>query len=470
MKSEGKRLRATIRVFLAVAMLVCIFATRLAWVNAATAPADLDLETDRYTVYFPLVLKTGTFLFPISYIVPKTDDLVTSALESLIRGVPDKAGMMMISLPEETQVLNVSIENGLCTVDFSGEIKTTNVGAGGEAALIDAIVCTLCQFLEIDSVRILVDGEPTETLAGHVDISEPLAIGPYTSIGFVTFDDAYQHWGGGAISILHAMDIVDGYEDNTFRPDKYLTRAEFLKMMVECIGAAEAPHEEVAFIDLSHHWAKPVVQRAMNAGIIDKAHYGTKFEPDEIISREEMAHILLKVADVYEEGNSELEITREEHVALFEDWEDIQTKYQQSVVECLRRGLIRGFPDNTFRPSQGLTRAEGCVALLRAIGVRGNRVLVATPKAGFQWDGRDLFALGAAAAFEATVNFRVDGKTGNIVPESYTNSTCGMDWGLYGLCIDHTLLDEHDDMVLKMYLLNMEDGSPWETIDIPLTR
>ena len=222
-------------VFIATPMLSAF--DRVAW----SAP-----DISRFFVYFPLSLVTDVYLLPVEYIVPATTDPAREAIEAFIAGLPDyiakASGMMVVSLPKQTEVLDITVEHGVCTVDFSGDIRGVSVGAAGEMALLYAMVETLCQFDHIDSVRILIDGEAAETLAGHVDTSQPLGKDQSDIRRFITFPDAAQHWGGGAISILQISDIVSGYPDGTFQPHGILTRAEFLKMLVE---AARLPYIQV---------------------------------------------------------------------------------------------------------------------------------------------------------------------------------------------------------------------------------
>lgn len=45
------------------------------------------------------------------------------------------------------------------------------------------------------------------------------------------FKDVKGHWAEGYIQRLSATGAINGYPDQTFRPDQYITRAEFVKMM-----------------------------------------------------------------------------------------------------------------------------------------------------------------------------------------------------------------------------------------------
>lgn len=453
----------------------------------------------RFFVYFPLYLQTGICVYPVEYFVPATSAPARAAIEALIAGLPDKGGMMVVSLPKETRVRGISIRDGTCTVDFSGDIRRSSVGSGGEAALIESIVRTLCQFQTVDSVRIMIEGEPAESLAGHVDISGPLKPSSREGVVFVTFPDARVHWGGGVISILQSMDIVNGYPDGTFKPDRPLTRAEFLKILVETIklpsaAGGRAP-SEVPFKDVVDHWCRPFIERALNAGIVAAGDYGENFNPDQVIPREEMAYLLLKGSDVYMAQHPEIEFVRKDKVPGFTDSSMIKERYRSAVMECARRGLVEGYPDGTFGPETSLTRAEACAVLSRMLAIQGRHVLLVTPRPGYKWNGSDVFVLGNAAAFEATVNFRVMPQTPQesapgsssqpvtgpsssagpvagpaIVPvfENYTTSSNGMGWGAFGICVHRSLITGHGNLVLQIYLVSPKDGSEESLIEVPL--
>lgn len=434
-------------------------------------------DMSRFFVYFPLSLESGVYLLPVEYMVPSTGNHAKEAIEALIAGLPDyiaeSSGMMVAKLPKQTKVLGLKVENGVCTVAFSDDIRSVSVGAAGEIALVYAMVGTLCQFPEIDLVKILIDGQPAETLAGHVDTSQPLGMDGNDIERFVTLPDALQHWGGGAISILQISDIVGGYPDNTFRPDRTLTRAEFVKMLVETAklpypNEAQAP---VAFDDVAEHWCRSYVQRAFAAGMFSPEDYGKTFNPDQALSREEACYLLLKASDIYLAEHPELVIEPNQAGTKFEDEADIQAKYLDAVRECVKRGFIQGYPDGTFRPKATLTRAEACAILTRMQGIHGDRVLLLGPKPGFKWDGSNVFAVGFTTAFEGNVNWRVRTVSGaEVIGQDYTTSTYGMGWGAFGLCIDSRLLDAGEPMVLEIYLIDMEDGSEYSLVSVPLAK
>ncbi|MFY0544525.1 GerMN domain-containing protein [Brevibacillus sp. H7] len=68
---------------------------------------------------------------------------------------------------------SVTFQDGQLTIDADSS-NQYNLGGGGEALAIEALRQTLFQFPEVQKIVILEDGQPIDSLMGHVDISEPL--------------------------------------------------------------------------------------------------------------------------------------------------------------------------------------------------------------------------------------------------------------------------------------------------------
>ncbi len=424
-----------------------------------------ESDWTRFTVYFPMYLQSGAYVHPVDFIVPLTDEPIEAALNALIAGVPGSHSM--VALPGDAGVLDVSVQDGVATVDFSQEMQTgLNVGSGGEAAVIMAIANTVCSFQGVTAVKILIDGQPVETLAGHVDVTGP--IGPNWDGVFRPMDDVAQHWSGGAVLILQSLDIIAGYEDSTFRPENQVTRAEFVKMLVEAIGATPEGPAQLPFEDMASHWASPYVRRALGAGLIEETDYGVNFGPDQVIPRDEMAYILVKASDVYRAGHPGFDFAPDLPAITFTDEAVIQPQYLDAAIESAKRGLINGYPDGSFGPANGLKRSEAATVIARMMEVKGDKVFLRHPRPGFDWDGGDLFVLGSASAFEANVNFRVLAADHSEIMLSHATATYGMGWGAFGFCVDSEILAGEDASSLEVFLMSMEDGSDMSKIVVPL--
>lgn len=141
-------------------------------VSGAFSRGDLNLETasvstanlggmKKLTLYFPG--ESGSVVVPVTRMVYSTADIATAVLE-LTKGPLSDA--LDEALPEGCGLIGVTVDKGVAKVDFTKEFMqiVTNVD-GGRIAL-KALVLTCTQFEGVDSVQILVEGEPYDPGAG----------------------------------------------------------------------------------------------------------------------------------------------------------------------------------------------------------------------------------------------------------------------------------------------------------------
>lgn len=113
--------------------------------------------------------------------------------------------------------------------------------------------------------------------------------------GDAGFDDIYDSaWYAGYVGYLAKYDIVKGYEDNTFRPEKLVTRAEFITMAVRYYALFNEVSENLSegkYADVDeNHWAFSYV------GFADAKKWlcyeGDELEPDKLITRAEVVSMI----------------------------------------------------------------------------------------------------------------------------------------------------------------------------------
>lgn len=141
--------------------------------EALTSLEESSSENE-ITVYWLQETETDFQLVPVRRQIrgPATP---RRALEHLVAG-PDETSSLSPTVPEGTQVLDLSLTNGQADASFSREIRDNfNWGAQLEGLLVESIVLTLTEFSDIDEVQILLEGEIIETIGGHVSVSEPLS-------------------------------------------------------------------------------------------------------------------------------------------------------------------------------------------------------------------------------------------------------------------------------------------------------
>ncbi len=119
----------------------------------------------------------GDFLKAEKREIPFEAGLARATVEQLIAGPKEKG--LMRTMPEGTDLLDINIQNGLCTVDFSKEFRDNHWGgSSGEILTVYSLVNTLTQFPTVEKVEVLVEGQKVDTLAGHMDLSVPVSRNP----------------------------------------------------------------------------------------------------------------------------------------------------------------------------------------------------------------------------------------------------------------------------------------------------
>ncbi len=105
--------------------------------------------------------------------VSMTEGLARETINELIKG-PTKSGYYA-TIPDGTRLLNISVSDNVATVDFSKEfIDNHTGGSAGERMTVYSVVNTLTEFSTITKVLFLVEGQEVDTLAGHMDIGQPV--------------------------------------------------------------------------------------------------------------------------------------------------------------------------------------------------------------------------------------------------------------------------------------------------------
>jgi hypothetical protein len=136
-------------------------------------------ETTTIRVYFFLgSLTHDAGLAPVLYEIPRTQAVATAAMEHLLDGPSDMEintrPAFYTTIPEGTQLLGLTIEDGVATVNLSREFES----GGGSASVLGRlaqVVYTLTQFPTVDSVTFELDGEPVTVFSGEgVVLDEPV--------------------------------------------------------------------------------------------------------------------------------------------------------------------------------------------------------------------------------------------------------------------------------------------------------
>lgn len=114
---------------------------------------------------------------------------------------------------------------------------------------------------------------------------------PSTKAAFSDVPDGHSY--KEAITTLNAFNIINGYTDGTFAPDKTITRAEFTKIIVYMLGYGSFTTPINSFSDLPEsHWANSNIKVAYDKGIVSGFEDNT-FRPDNAVTYEQALKMLV---------------------------------------------------------------------------------------------------------------------------------------------------------------------------------
>ncbi len=162
------------------------------------------------------------------------------------------------------------------------------------------------------------------------------------------YTDTENHWANEAISSLSKIDIIQGYGDDTFRPDDYITRAELTTIINRLLKNEK---ESTKFIpdNNSKDWYYSEIRKAVESGVM-RGDADGYVRPDDYITREE-AVVMLHRAFV-------CTTTENIRINTYADAKDVSAWAYDAMAMFVRNEYIRGDEGNVLRPKDNVTRAE----------------------------------------------------------------------------------------------------------------
>ncbi|GAB6991140.1 S-layer homology domain-containing protein [Paenibacillus pini] len=118
---------------------------------------------------------------------------------------------------------------------------------------------------------------------------------------------------------------------------------------------------KVNFSDIAKHWAADVITQAASRGFISGYADGT-FRPDQKVNRVEFTTMLAKALNLTGTGKS----------LSFKDNNNIPAWAKTYVAQAVQAGIVSGYADQQFRPSQEISRAEMAALISKAMGIQVN--------------------------------------------------------------------------------------------------
>ncbi len=207
------------------------------------------------------------------------------------------------------------------------------------------------------------------------------------------FTDIHGHWAEVSINALAERGIVNGITETEFQPEGNVTRAQYLKMIMEATGIEPGTVREGECLDADgRDWYAPYLQASLDIGIIpenmitgyradveyevddngtatsSKVVYRGAFNGDLPITREEMA-VLTQFCYQYTrtvvtDSRKEVDLAIAEG---FTDSDSISDWAKASVSQAVSNRFIEGMDDGSFKPKENATRAQAAMIVHRVL-------------------------------------------------------------------------------------------------------
>ena len=156
-----------------------------------------------------------------------------------------------------------------------------------------------------------------------------------------------DNWAFDYVQTLASRGISDGDEYGKFNPDRFVSREEFVKMLVLALHGKSEYSNQSEFSDVNPQaWYAKYVFTACEKGYISGMGDG-KFGTGEYVLREHIALILKRVIGVSSDKAPE-----------YTDSQEISDYALEAVAAVSEAGIINGDEEGNFRPKHPATRAE----------------------------------------------------------------------------------------------------------------
>ncbi len=169
------------------------------------------------------------------------------------------------------------------------------------------------------------------------------------------FKDIENHWAKDYINELYVKGTVKGIDSEHFAPDRAISRAEFVTLIMRARGISEAQYHDDFSDVASDFWGAGYIAAALESGFIESAQ---QFRPNDAIKREEAAKLVSLMTQ---------DLPRESGEISFADSEKISDWSADYIKDCAQKGLIKGDNGGNVNPQSKMTRAEAVTVIWRII-------------------------------------------------------------------------------------------------------
>ncbi|WP_010502592.1 S-layer homology domain-containing protein [Paenibacillus elgii] len=181
------------------------------------------------------------------------------------------------------------------------------------------------------------------------------------------FDDVKSHWGKADVNNIAARLDLAGTGNNTFSPDRNVTRSEFSEIVVAGLGLKRQNAPQNKFPDVSDSaWYRSSVAIANEFDIV-RGYEDGNFYGDRQITREQG---MAMIARAYKLIETKAALSQEQTDALLAKYEDakkVSAWAREDIALMIEAGIVQGNGPQLLSPQSNMTRAEVTALIARLL-------------------------------------------------------------------------------------------------------
>lgn len=200
-----------------------------------------------------------------------------------------------ITITESTTVKAYAIYEEDDDVNISDILELTFVVKNGDSWLYLEADASEGSYMSLESGKKF-RPEDNATRYEVLEAMDPL-FGSWAEDADVTFTDVTKEH-KDVVGKFVGAELLDGYEDKTFRGEENIKRSELCKLLVLALDLETSKTDTVKFSDVSvTHWAYGYIAALTKEGYL-KGDTDGRFRPEDPVSRAELVTVLNRIADI----------------------------------------------------------------------------------------------------------------------------------------------------------------------------
>lgn len=180
----------------------------------------------------------------------------------------------------------------------------------------------------------------------------------------VQLKDTKGHWADQLVCRAASLDLISGYPDNTFKPEKELSQMEALVLFMRAAGYTDSKktvskkQETAVSKSPQVPWGQNYMDMAVQNNLLPDSWLSV-FNANAPATRAQVVTLICRLLQLpVEDENADVSGD-----AAFNDLNQTASEYVPYIIALSDVGIINGYEDGTFKPSKSLKRSEAAAIL-----------------------------------------------------------------------------------------------------------